>query len=260
MDADLAPGHLPHGAYSCHARGMSRTIALELAVQDPEGVEIAARAGADRIELCVALALGGMTPSHALIAFAVDAPVPAHVLIRPRAGNFEYSAQERALIVADVADCAALGAAGVVIGGTRGGTVDTELVEAIVAAAGDLEVTFHRAIDVVPDRLAALDALADLGVRRVLTSGGADRAPQALPELAKMIEHARGRIDVMAGGGIALEDVPAILATGVDALHASAKRVVGDDGGIVLGSAGPSLRETTDEVVALALRSLVPRN
>ena len=250
---------LPLAPYSCHARSMPRTIALELAVQDPEGVAIAARAGADRIELCAALALGGITPSHALIALAVAAPVPAPVLIRPRAGNFEYSDEECALIVADVAHCAALGAAGVVIGGTRAGVVDTALVEAIVAAAGELEVTFHRAIDVVPDRLVALDTLAGLGVHRVLTSGGADRAPQALPALAQMVEHANGRIDVMAGGGIALDDVSAILATGVDAVHASAKRVVGDDGGIVLGSAGPSLRETTDEVVAHSLRGLVPR-
>lgn len=229
---------------------------FELAVQDPAGIDVAARVGADRIELCAALAVGGVTPSAALIERATAGAVPVHVLIRPRGGDFAYSSDEVDVIERDVRLACAQGAAGVVVGGTRGGRIDAELVRRVVAAAGGAEVTFHRAVDVIGDRVAAVAALAALGVDRVLTSGGAASAVDGRDELARMVAAAGSGIQIMAGGGVTSATAPDILATGVHALHASAKRVLAG-AGLTLGSAGDAGREVTDEEQARELRRLV---
>lgn len=230
--------------------------AFELAVQDAAGIGVAGRVGADRIELCSALALGGLTPSAALIETAAAGAVPVHVLIRPRAGDFDYDDEERAIIVRDVRWARDAGAAGVVVGATRAGRIDAELVRAVVAEAGGAEVTFHRALDVVADPAAALLEVAELGVARVLTSGGADHAADGSAELARLVRVAAGRIEVMAGGGVTRATAADILDTGVDALHASAKALRAG-AGLALGSAGDAAREVTDEVEASALRRIV---
>jgi copper homeostasis protein len=228
-------------------------IAFELAVQDSYGLAVAAALGVDRIELCSALPLGGVTPSIGLIATAVATPgmPPVHVLVRPRPGGFDYSPAESDVIVTDVRHALAAGATGVVIGGVRHDRVDAALVQRIVAAAGpDAPVTFHRAFDTLADPAAALDTLIDLGVRRVLTSAGAAAVADALPALAALVTRAAGRIEIMAGGGVHAGVVDELVRTGVDAVHASAKRTVPDGLGVALGTAapaGPGVRETTDE-------------
>ena len=224
--------------------------AFELAVQDVAGVRVAQALGVDRMELCTALALGGLTPSVALIEQAADGEVPVHVLVRPRAGGFDYDADERRLILADVRAALAAGAAGVVIGGIRRGGVDEDLVRAVLDVAG--EVTFHRAFDAVEDPQQALEVLADLGVRRVLTTGGRDRAADSLPELARLQQLAGEELEIMAGGGIGPENVAAVAATGVVAVHASAKRRVTTPA-MQLGSADTGGYETTDESLARAI-------
>lgn len=230
-------------------------IAFELAVQDLDGIAVAARVGADRIELCSALAVGGVTPSTALVEAAVGAPgvPPVHVLVRPRAAGFEYTPDEVALAVREVAHVVRAGASGVVIGGTRNGRVDEALVRASVDAAEGREVTFHRAFDTVDDLDAALETLVTLGVARILTSGGADRADQAVPVLARLAAAAGDRLDVMAGSGVTAGTVPALVGAGVHAVHASAKRLVHEGVGVALGSAasdGAVTREVTDEAEA----------
>ncbi len=231
-------------------------VAFELAVQDAAGIGVAARVGADRIELCSALALGGLTPSAGLIESAVEAGVPVHVLVRPRAGDFAYDADEARLIVRDVHRVREAGVAGVVIGGARNGAVDGELVRAVTDESGDLEVTFHRAFDVLEDRVGALAELASLGIARVLTSGGAASAADGREELARLVRAAAGGVEVMAGGGITRENVLDVLTAEVDAVHASAK-ALRTGAGLSLGSAGDVAREVTDEVEAAALRALV---
>ncbi|QLD12417.1 copper homeostasis protein CutC [Microbacterium oleivorans] len=233
-------------------------VAFELAIQDGAGVDVAVRTGADRIELCSALALGGLTPSAGLIERAVGAGVPVHVLIRPRAGDFDFDADGRRMIVRDVRWACDAGAAGVVVGGTRGGRIDADLVRAVVAEAEDREVTFHRALDVVADPSGALIELAQLGVRRVLTSGGADRAADGRAGLTRLVRAAAGAIEVMAGGGVTRANVASVMATGVDAIHASAKALRAG-AGLALGSAGDAAREVTDEDEAATLRRLVGR-
>ena len=232
-------------------------VAFELAVQDAYGLEVAARLPADRIELCAALPLGGVTPSLGFVEAAVATPgiPPVHVLVRPRPGGFGYEPAEVATILADVRHVLRAGAAGVVIGGVHAGRVDSALVGAVVQAAAGAEVTFHRAFDTVADPGAAIDELVRLGVRRILTSAGAASVADALPALAALVTAADGRIEIMAGGGVRPGVVGAIVRTGVPAVHASAKRVVPDPVGFALGTAaaGDAGRETTDEAEAAGI-------
>lgn len=211
---------------------MTRRLAVEIAVQDRAGVRIALDADADRVELCSALGMGGLTPSAALISAAVAEATEhardgfVHVLVRPRGGGFVYAPDEVDLTVADIRFAREAGAAGVVVGALdEVGAVDASAISRFVEAADGLEVTFHRAIDIVPDPLGALERLVGLGVRRILTSGGEARSIDGVGMLAALSAEASGRIQVMAGGGVTVPDILAIAATGVDAVHLSARTV-----------------------------------
>jgi copper homeostasis protein len=229
-------------------------VAFELAVQDSHGLAVAARLGVDRIELCSALPLGGLTPSLAFIEAAAGTPgiPPVHVLVRPRPGGFDYEPDEAEVIVRDVRHAMTAGAAGVVCGAVRAGRIDTGLTGRVVEAAAGA-VTFHRAFDTVNDSAAAIETLIELGLGRILTSAGATAVADALPALAALVVAASGRIEIMAGGGVRPEVIGEIVRTGVPAVHASAKRTVPDSVGVALGTAAPAGgigRETTDEAEA----------
>ena len=235
------------------------TTALEIAVQDAAGYRIAAEAAAERVELCAGLAAtGGLTPSAGLLGTVLgergflrgaDRPAPeVHVLIRTRPGDFHYAEHEAEVLVRDVRLVRTSGADGVVIGGlTADGQIDRELLARLVEAADGIAVTFHRAIDTVADPLAALDLLADAGVSRVLTSGGAPRAIDGVDSLSALVRHAAGRVQIMAGGGVKPVDIPALTAVGVDAVHLSASRAVQADGGP--GGGGDAGYTVTDPTV-----------
>lgn len=226
--------------------------AVELAVQDTAGVNIARITGVSRIELCTALSTGGLTPSRALIDAAVDAGTPVHVLIRPRAGGFDYSTDELRLCIADARAAVDAGAAGVVIGATSEGRVDHDFVRAVCDVSP--YVTFHRAFDTVPERRRALDDLAGSGARRLLTSGGRPRAIDALDELDGLVRHAGDALEIMAGSGVTAANVGRIVATGVHAVHSSAKRRVIEPLPFAFGSdEGDEGYETTDEHAAREL-------
>ncbi len=244
-------------------------LALEVAVQDAAGVRIAREIGARRVELTQALALGGLTPSPATLELAVEAAgtgagPEVHVLVRPRAGGFHYDADEIATAVRDVKWMLAHGAAGVVIGAqTAGGELDADalarLRDAAREARADAQVTLHRAIDATPDPRAGLDVALALGLTRVLTSGGASAARDGLGVLRALVSAAEGRIEVMAGSGITAANAAEIAATGVDALHFSAKRTVAAAGSVRMGSAADDGggHEVTDLAEALAVRAAV---
>lgn len=227
----------------------------EVCVDSVAGVRIASAAGADRVELCSALELGGLTPSPGLIEAAVDAavearptgmaPLAVHVLIRCRPGDFCYAPDELAVMARDVAAAVAAGADGVVLGAlTPGGAVDAPALLRLAehCRSGSLTtaltsendavpaVTFHRAIDVAADPLAALSdlaALADRGlhVQRVLSSGQAPSAAEGVPVLAAMVRAAEQLpLAVMAGAGIRPGNVAAVTAgSGVRQVHFSAR-------------------------------------
>lgn len=207
-------------------------IALEIAVTAPAGARVAAGAGADRVELCSALELGGLTPSDALVAAVAATGTPTHVLVRCRPGDFCYDADEVALMVAEVRAAVAAGAAGVVVGAlTADGVLDTAAVRRFVEAARDagtaagrpVPVTLHRAVDQTADPVAAVRAAYELGVARVLTSGGAAVARDGVATIGRIV-HAVPGIEVMAGGGVLPSDVARLAGAGVAAVHLSAKR------------------------------------
>lgn len=237
------------------------TARLEIAVQDRAGVETAVFGGADRVELCQALELGGLTPSPGLIDAAVDVARGregfVNVLIRPRSGGYEYDGDEIAVMCSDVRRAAAAGADGVVVGAlTSGLCVDRDAVQALVDAAGELHVTFHRALDVVREPVAALDELASLGVRRVLTSGGAPRCSEGIGGLAALAE-AGENMEIMAGGGVDVSSIPELIGAGVDSVHLSAREDAG-----TRGAAGPgggatdAVTRTSPALVAAARHAL----
>jgi copper homeostasis protein len=206
-------------------------VAVEIAVQSAEGVRIGVDAGATRVELTQGLRLGGLTPSAGLIEDAVMLSAArrafVHTLVRPRGGGFVYDADEVQTMVRDIRAAARLGAAGVVVGAlTADGRLDLDTLRRFIDAAGALDITVHRAIDASADPVGAVVELSRLPVRRVLTSGGAPRCADGLETLAAMVREAGETLEVMAGGGVAVDGIPALVAAGVDAVHLSASRLV----------------------------------
>ncbi|MDO8365912.1 MAG: copper homeostasis protein CutC [Saprospiraceae bacterium] len=189
----------------------------------------AQRAGANRIELCAALDVGGLTPSLGLIRAAVRAlEIPVQVLIRPREGDFCYSDLELEIMLEDIRICREAGAAGVVVGAlTVDGQLDLPKIKAMKAAAEGLEVTCHRAFDFTPDPGEALEQLIKMGFDRVLSSGQSDSAFEGRFLLQKLVLQANNRIAVMPGAGINEQNIRAIVEyTGAKDFHFSGKKKV----------------------------------
>jgi copper homeostasis protein len=202
---------------------------LEICAGSIQSALAAQAGGADRIELCQNLEQGGTTPSYGLIKQVLSQlTIPVFVLIRPRPGNFHYDANEVALMAADVAQCQAMGCAGVVLGALdEAGHVDLPSCRTLVEAAGPLQITFHRAFDVCYNQEQALEAIIGLGCHRVLTSGGQASAPTGQAQLAALVQQAAGRIRIMPGAGVTPATLPALVqATGALDFHASAKRLI----------------------------------
>ncbi|RCS30812.1 copper homeostasis protein CutC [Rhodanobacter denitrificans] len=200
---------------------------LEIAANSVASALAAEQGGADRVELCTALELGGLTPSHAQIALARDRlRIPLYVLIRPRAGDFLYGDLECETMQRDIEACAALGCDGVVLGVLDAeGNVDTPRCRALIAAAGKLGVTFHRAFDMSRDPVRALEDIIALGCERVLTSGAQASAVEGAALIRELVVQAGGRLAVMPGAGITAQNIAALAAaTGAREFHASAKR------------------------------------
>lgn len=200
---------------------------LEICVDSLEGLQSAIEGGADRIELCSALAVGGLTPTPGLMAAAGRCDIPVYAMIRPHPGDFVFSAQDVESMYVDIDSARSVGLAGVVLGANRDdGTLDEDSLEALVQHAGGMGLTLHRAIDLVPDIDRAVQTAIALGFERILTSGGAKTALDGLDTLARMVELAGDRISIMPGAGITPANAAAILhRLEVVELHASASKV-----------------------------------
>lgn len=186
----------------------------------------AQEAGANRVELCSALSLGGLTPSYGFIEQARRRlKIDINVLIRPRQGDFLYESEEVAEMISDIQMCAKLGVNGVVIGALDPyGNVDMDSCRAMVAVAKHLglSVTFHRAIDRSSNIFAALEDVISLGADRVLTSGGKPTAMEGLEILSKMNRFAAGRTVIMPGAGVNANNIKEVLTTtGAQEIHFS---------------------------------------
>jgi copper homeostasis protein len=205
-------------------------LVFEICVESVAGVRAAREAGADRVELCADLLEGGITPSLGTILVARKiADITLHVMIRPRGGDFLYDEDEIAAMEADIASAKSAGVDGVVFGALeRDGRVDTAVTERLIARARPASVTFHRAFDMTPEPLVALEALCELGVDRVLTSGQEPTAYEGAERIAELTKAAVGRIIVMPGGGITVRNAARVAAmTRARELHFAARAPVG---------------------------------
>ncbi|GEN63887.1 copper homeostasis protein CutC [Acetobacter oeni] len=201
---------------------------LEVCVDSLSGLHAARAGGADRIELCGALSLGGLTPSAGLLRSATRISVPVFVMIRPRAGNFVFSADEEDTMHRDIEAVGSAGLGGVVLGASRpDGALDTDCLRRLLDHAktcGLSHATLHRAFDLTPDPLQALEQAVALGFERILTSGGARTAATGATTLRTLHEKASGRITIMAGSGVTARNAASLLKeTGADALHSSCR-------------------------------------
>ena len=205
---------------------MKRAITFELCAETLQACLAAKEGGADRIELCSALSEDGLTPSHGLIRAAVErSGLPVHVLLRPRSGDFFYSDEEFAIMQADLLHARSLGAKGFALGVLLAdATVDIERTRKLAELASPLEVTFHRAFDLVPSLDQGLEDIVTAGCGRVLTSGGERDVVAGATKLTSLVEQAGNRIDVAAGGGLRIANAASVAhATGAGHFHGSVR-------------------------------------
>ena len=198
---------------------------LEICCGSGEDAIEAAAAGADRVELCSGLFLGGLTPSlGSLLEVKQQTNIPVMAMCRPRQAGFCYSVTEFAVMERDADSLLEHGADGIVFGILReDGTVDIQRTRLLRQRVGARQAVFHRAFDVTPDPLRALEELADLGITRVLTSGQKNSAPEGAALIRELIERAHGRIEVLPGAGITVQNVRQLVqATGCTQVHLTA--------------------------------------
>jgi len=201
---------------------MAEPVLIEVCVDSVASAMAAQRGGATRIELCSDLIEGGITPSAGLIGTVRDrVSVGLQVIIRPRGGDFCYTDDEVEIMRRDIAIAKELGADGIVLGILdAGGHIDVPGTRELVELARPLNVTFHRAFDMAADLFKSLEDVCATGVDRLLTSGGEQKCLQGAETIARLAKLARGRIAIMAGGGIGHHDAAAIIErTGVREIH-----------------------------------------
>jgi len=201
----------------------AKQVLVEAAVETADAAVAAERAGAQRIELCARLEVGGTTPSLPLVENVLDrVKIPVFVMVRPRGGDFVYSGDELRLMAEEVGRIARLQPAGIVTGaiGADGALPQPDL-SRLLGAAADLPTTFHRAFDALSDQSAALEQLIDIGFKRVLTAGGASSALEGVERITGLVEQARERITIVAGGGVRAHNVGEVIRrTRVREVHA----------------------------------------
>jgi len=202
------------------------TILIEAAVESLDAALAAAEGGAHRLELCTDLAHGGTTPAVQLLRDChAHLVIPLFVLVRPRAGDFVYTDAEHQTMLEQIHRMKDARAHGIVTGSlTPAREIAADRTAELVEAALPWTLTFHRAFDVCVDPAAALERLIALGVDRVLTSGSARTAPEGAEQIRRLVVQAKGRIEILAGGGIDPDNVARLVReTGVGEVHFSVR-------------------------------------
>ena len=211
---------------------MANRNVLEVCCGSLQSAVNAVAGGAERIELCSALEVDGLTPSMQVLR-ELRQRYPAlriHVLIRPREGDFVYSEAEVAQMEREIHEAMSAGATAIVCGAlTAEGEVDVLATKRLVQAAEGLPFTFHRAFDVVRDMQAALETLRALGIQRVLTSGGAATAEEGIAVLRQLMTQAGDSLTILPGGGVNRRNARRIIKeTGATEIHGSCSEVLPD--------------------------------
>lgn len=202
---------------------------LEICVDSLESAMAAQQGGANRVELCSNLNIGGTTPSQGLIKLAINnLSIDVFVMIRPRGGDFCYTNLEYEVIKEDIKNAKRMGADGIVIGILKtDGTIDTVRMKEVIKLAQPLKVTFHRAFDKTRDLFESLDTLIALGVDRVLTSGGENKAANGISVIKELVKRANNKIVIMPGSGVNITNVIEIVnQTKVKEIHLSAREKI----------------------------------
>jgi copper homeostasis protein len=206
---------------------MQMSFLFELCAESLEAAEAGEAGGADRIELCEQLHVGGVTPRQRLLERVLSVvTIPVHVLIRPRAGDFVYSAAEFAQMREEIVQARDAGAAAVVVGVLLpDGRVDGKRTRELIALARPMRATFHRAFDETSNLPQALEDVIATGADTLLTSGGAANVLDGARMLSTLHDQAAGRIELMAGGGLRLGNLAEVVRrTGITSLHGSLSR------------------------------------
>ncbi len=248
---------------------------LEVCVDSTASAIAAKKGGADRLELCADLVVGGITPSLALVRqVKVETGLPVRALLRPRFGDFCYDSYELAQMEESAAELVTAGADGIVTGVLKpDGSLDVDALRTIYAAAAHaaekagrpVALTLHRAFDVCRDPFAALEDACALGLSTILTSGQAANAPAGSALLRQLVEAANGRIEILVGAGVSPANIPALAAeTGAKSFHLSGKQVLDSRmifrrEGVPMGLPGFSefdLWQTSEDTIRAARQAL----
>lgn len=205
---------------------MSRVL-VEAAIDSTAAGLAAVSVGADRLEVCRDLSVGGLSPDPEWVRqLKAEVEVPVFAMVRPRPGSFCLSPDELNRCREEIRALRLAGADGLVTGAlTAAGRVDEPATRELVDAAGSLPVTFHRAFDELADPIEALERLIGLGVTRILTGGGPGRALEGAEILRQLVDRAGDRIRIIAGGGVRGDHVARLVAvTGVSEVHLAGVR------------------------------------
>ncbi|WP_228852655.1 copper homeostasis protein CutC [Aegicerativicinus sediminis] len=209
---------------------------LEICAANYQSALNAELGGADRIELCSELGVGGITPSYGLVSKVIEKlDIPVFVLIRPRSGSFVYSEEELSIMKADIEFCKEIGCSGIVSGVLKPNfEVDIEATNQLVDISNPLPFTFHRAFDLTPNSMEALDKIIDLGIDRVLTSGQKTSAELGMEILTKLKNYANKQVTIMPGGGVTLQNIGLFIEAGFREIHCSASNLVQEYGAPII--------------------------
>jgi len=201
---------------------------LEICANSYQSVINAQKSGAQRVELCAELSVGGITPSYGFLKkVSEEITIPINVLIRPRSGNFQYSEKEFSLMKENIELCKKLGFNGIVSGVLNSdNSIDIARTKELIKLTKPLSFTFHRAFDCVKNSKKALEILIDLGVDRVLTSGSKEKALQGIELLKELKELAKGRIIILPGSGINSDNAQLFKEAGFREIHSSASKII----------------------------------
>lgn len=208
---------------------------VEICVQSLDGAKMAQALGADRLELCMGLEVGGLTASMGLFTqVKSQTQIPVHVLIRPRIGGFHYSPEEVNTMIHDLRLAIESGADGIVIGALNPDfTLDLKTLERLIHEAKTLNpkihITAHRAFDWVPNPEDSVKLLGDLGCHNLLTSGQAPTAQEGFELLQSLNAQFGNQITIMPGSGINAHNRSMFAQAGFKAIHASASALITEE-------------------------------